>query len=46
MGGHANATAEVPWLHPFLVARDVVAPTITVNNAEILLVTYTFQVTV
>ena len=46
MEGHYNATLEAPWRYPFLVARDVVAPTITVNNAEILLVTYTFQVTV
>ncbi len=45
MGGR-SATTESPWHYPFLVARDVVAPTVTVNNAEILLVTYTFQITV
>jgi hypothetical protein len=46
MGGTLNSGSENPWRYPFLVARDVVAPTITVNNTEILLVTYTFQITV
>jgi hypothetical protein len=43
--GGANTTGS-PGSWPFLIARDLVSPAVTVNDGEILRVTYMVQITV